>query len=72
MKTKMTLYDWHGQNVDARPCTDVAPTVMAGYGEGGSTKPLVVKIIENDVPVTKKTIGGNSFRTRHNTKDRYK
>lgn len=66
----MTLYDWHGQNVDARPCTDVAPTVMAGYGEGGSTKPLIVKITENETrtPITivkTKHIGGQflSYQT---------
>ena len=41
------LFEFHGQDVRLKGPLDVAPTAQAGYGEGGSTKPLVVE----EVPV---------------------
>ena len=37
------LFENHGQEVRFKGPLDVAPTAQAGYGEGGSTKPLVIE-----------------------------
>ncbi len=39
------LFENHGQEVRFKGPLDVAPTAQAGYGEGGSTKPLVVETV---------------------------
>ena len=39
------LFENHGQEVRFRGPLDIAPTAQAGYGEGGSTKPLVIETV---------------------------
>ena len=39
------LFEFHGQDVRLKGPLEVAPTAQAGYGEGGSTKPLVVESV---------------------------
>ena len=39
------LFENHGQEVRFKGPLDVAPTAQAGYGEGGSTKPLVIETV---------------------------
>ena len=41
------LFEFHGQDVRLKGPLEIAPTAQAGYGEGGSTKPLVIE----EVPV---------------------
>ena len=50
------LFEFHGQDIRLKGPLDVAPTAQAGYGEGGSTKPLVVEII---------ALEGNGQRPSH-------
>ena len=45
------LFENHGQEVRFTGPLKVAPTAQAGYGEGGSTKPLVIEQIANFIDV---------------------